>query len=84
MPAREGGSKGGRERESEADSPLSVEPNAGLDLGTLRSGPDTWEESATSDLRVGDLSPTLCVEIIKKKRDAWVAQSLSICFQLKS
>ena len=32
-----GGAEGEEERESQADSPLSVEPNVGLDLTTLRS-----------------------------------------------
>ena len=32
-----GGAEGGTGRESQADSSLSVEPNLGLDLTTLRS-----------------------------------------------
>ena len=31
-----------REKESQADSPLSMEPHAGLDLTTLRSHPE-WK-----------------------------------------
>ena len=35
-----GGAEREREKESQADSTLSMELNAGLDLTTLRSGPE--------------------------------------------
>jgi len=43
------GEKGERERETQADAVLSAEPDAGLDLTTLRSGPEP-------KLRVGRLT----------------------------
>ena len=46
----------GRERESQADSPLSVEPDMRLDLTTLRSGP----EPKTKSQRLKQLSPPGC------------------------
>ena len=35
-----GGAEGEGERESQADSPLSMEPDMGLDLTTLKSWPE--------------------------------------------